>query len=552
MITDTDSRAGTSCVQASEQSGEAPPNIVLIVADDMGFSDIGCFGSEIATPNIDKIGEQGVVMTQFYNGARCSPSRASLLTGLYAQQSGVGHLSEFGADNLRGYQGRLNEHCVTIAEVLRDAGYQTGMVGKWHVGGRIGWDDQHGFDVSDTLHPMDRGFDQFWGTLNGAGSYYTPGTLMEGRKAGGGTVDEGFYYTDEIGSRAANMVERMALAGGPFFAYVAHVAPHWPLHAPLADIEGVGTSYEAGWGTTRQQRHEMLRSAGLVNAKWKMSPADEGVVPWAEVSDQSWEAERMRVYAAQVMALDRAVGKVLSSLERTGVAENTLVMFMSDNGGCAEMLTPELPTRFISQSHASSGEAVQVGNMVGLRPGDGSTFMSYGHSWAHASNSPFRLYKHWVHEGGISTPFVARWPRGGGRGNVVHEPMHFIDVMATCVDLGRAAYPAERNGCAIVPLEGQSFRCVLEGRPSQRVGAIYWEHEGNRAVRLADLKLVARDGRPWELYRMDQDRTETLDVAAHYGTDVRMMDSLWLDWARRSFVVPWAEVVPQLTPYYTF
>jgi arylsulfatase len=551
MTPDTDSPAGPAA-EATAPNGPVPPNIVLILADDMGFSDIGCFGSEVPTPNIDKIANQGVLMTEFYNGARCSPSRASLLTGLYAQQSGVGHLSEFGADNLPGYRGRLNENCVTIAEVLHDAGYQTGMVGKWHVGGRIGWDNRHGFDVSGNLHPMDRGFDEFWGTLNGAGSYFTPGTLMDGRRNLGGRTGKGFYYTDEIGARSATMVERMARSGRPFFAYVAHVAPHWPLHAPEADIEEVGISYSAGWGVTRQRRHEALRSAGLVNRKWAISPSDEGVVPWEEVSGPNWEAERMKVYAAQVMALDRAVGRVLSGLDRAGAADNTIVMFMSDNGACAETLGPELPTRFLSQANTRSGEAVTVGNTAGLRPGGDATFMSYGHSWAHVSNSPFRLYKHWVHEGGISTPFVARWPRGGARGHVVHEPMHFVDVLATCVDVGNAHYPAEYNGHAIVPVEGQSFRSVLEGNPSQRVGAIFWEHEGNRAVRLGDLKLVAQAGRPWEMYRMDQDRTETVDVSARYGIDVRMMESLWLDWARRSLVVPWADVVSQLTPYYTF
>ena len=388
MKPSTDSGA-VSAAEASSPNGQVLPNIVLIVADDMGFSDISCFGSEIPTPNIDKIAEQGVLMTQFYNGARCSPSRASLLTGLYAQQAGVGHLSEFGADNLPGYRGRLNENCVTIAEVLRDAGYQTGMVGKWHVGGRIGWDDRHGFDVSGTLHPMDRGFDEFCGTLNGAGSYYTPGTLMEGRRNVGNETEEGFYYTGEIGFRAATMVERMARSGRPFFAYVAHVAPHWPLHAPQPDIDKVGISYADGWGSTRQRRHEALRSAGLVNPKWAISPSDEGVVPWEEVSDPNWESERMRVYAAQVMALDHAVGRVLVSLDRAGAADNTIVMFMSDNGACAEALGPELPTRFISQANTRSGEAVRVGNAAVYRPGDGSTFMSYGHSWPTPATVPF-------------------------------------------------------------------------------------------------------------------------------------------------------------------
>ncbi len=341
--------------RATPQAGPRRPNIVLIVADDMGYSDVGCFGGEIPTPNIDSMAEDGVTMTQFYNGARCSPSRAALLSGLYAQQAGVGHLAEFGADDLPGYRGRLSERCVTIAEVLRDAGYRTGMVGKWHVGGRIPWDDDSGYDVGGVLHPLDRGFDEYWGTLTGAGSYFTPATLMDGRTIIDNPISSGFYYTDEIGSRAAEMIERMAGGARPFFAYVAHVAPHWPLHALPSDVNSLEISYEGGWGVTRQQRHERLRSTGILDPRWDIAPADDGVLAWEDVSDHRWERSRMAVYAAQVVALDRAVGRVLASLEQAHIADDTVVMFMSDNGGCAEMLGPELPARFLGQRRGHVG-----------------------------------------------------------------------------------------------------------------------------------------------------------------------------------------------------
>ena len=528
------------------------PNIVLIVADDMGYSDIGCFGSEISTPNLNAMAARGMRLSQFYNGARCCPSRAALLTGLYAQQAGIGHMAETGTESLRGYVGHLNGHCVTIAEALRAAGYRTGMVGKWHVGGRAPWSEGE-LDLRDVVHPLDRGFEEFWGTLIGAGSYYAPRSLMSGRDridsdASSGVFEE-FYYTDEIGRRSAEMIERMAATGEPFFAYVAHVAPHWPLHALEEDIELMDQSYGVGWSNLRQERHERLRELGVLERSWTIAKND-AVSEWDSARDKAWEEMRMRVYAAQVYALDRAVGRVLESLERAGVADDTVVIFLSDNGGCAEELGTE-GSEPLRRLRTSRGDTVLAGNRQGLVPGSDATYMSYGRSWANASNSPFRMYKHWVHEGGISTPFVVQWPRVIPAGSINHDSAHLVDVMATCLDLAGAVYPRQFGGEAIVPLEGQSLRAVFEGRDTARVGAIFWEHEGNRAVRLGELKLVSLHGRPWELYRMDRDRTETDDVSLLYGHSVRQMESLWLDWARRAYVEPWEVVEKQLTAWWT-
>lgn len=535
------------------QEGNVPrPNIVLIVADDMGFSDIGCFGSEIPTPNLDRMAHNGLRLTQMYNGARCCPSRAALLTGVYAQQAGIGHMTETGTDALEGYRGRLSERVVTIAEVLKDAGYRTGMVGKWHVGGRATVDVMGRPVVDNLIHPMDRGFDEFWGTLLGAGSYYTPTSLFDGRTPIGdwaGMPMDDFYYTDSIGEHSAAMVQRFCAEERPFFAYVAHVAPHWPLHATEDDIENIGDIYGAGWQALRKSRHAKLVDLGMLSSNWKISADERDEPSWSDMSDHAWERQRMMAYAAQVLALDRAVGRVLDAIEAGGIAEQTLVMFMSDNGGCAEVLGAEDDSPFRPR-RTRRGLPLRGGNVPGLRPGPEDTYMSYGRAWANASNSPFRFYKHWVHEGGIATPFVAQWPGTIPPGSANHDPAHFIDVMATCIDVARAAYPLAREGHAIVPLEGQSFRSSLEGKPSDRVGAIYWEHEGNRAVRLGDLKLVSVHGRAWELYRMDLDRTETTDLASRLPGDTSRMASLWEDWARRAGVLPWDEVKPQLRPFW--
>lgn len=529
------------------------PNVVLIVADDMGFSDIGCFGSEIPTVNLDRMAREGARLTQMYNGARCCPSRAALLTGVYAQQAGLGHMTETGTEVLPGYSGHLSDRAVTIAEVLGAAGYQTGMVGKWHVGGRVPRRGDGSVDLSSCVHPMDRGFERFWGTLMGAGSYYVPVSLLDGRNPVGdwaGRHIEDFYYTDAIGSRSAEMIEAMAGREAPFFAYVAHVAPHWPLHALGADIASITQSYEGGWDQLRTARHEAAVGLGVLAETWTISATEPGLPVWDDSAIRPWEQLRMIVYAAQVLALDRAVGRVLDALERAGVADNTLVVFLSDNGGCAEVLGGN-DSSPIRPRWTRDGRQVRPGNEVGLEPGGEDTWMSYGGAWAAASNSPFRRYKHWVHEGGISTPFIARWPAAIPPGVINHDPAHLVDVMATCIDLAGAAYPSVRDGRAVVPLEGQSLRAALEGRPSDRVGAIFWEHEGNQAVRLDDLKLVRAHGGAWELYRMDLDRTETEDLARRHPRDVRRLASLWEDWARRAGVLPWDIVRPQLTPFWS-
>lgn len=509
------------------------PNIVLILADDMGYSDIGCFGAEISTPHLDHLAATGARLTQMYNCARCCPSRASLLTGRYPHQAGVGHM--VGDHGRAAYRGFLNGSSRTIAERLSRCGYRTCMAGKWHVGGAYDLLRPEAWRPGAPGHPLpiQRGFDRFWGTLAGAGSYYDPPTLMDGdRFLTPG--DDAFYYTDAIGARAASMIAEGAASGAPFFVYAAFTAPHWPLHALPEDVARYERTYGSGWEELRTSRHERAKALGLLSDRWPISPPDGRKPVWDDltVERREWEARRMAVYAAQITALDRAIGRILQAVSDQGVAENTLVVFVSDNGGCAEFLSEDGTDRYRGQTR--DGRPVRIGNVTGLAPGGAETFMSYDLPWANASNAPFRLYKHWVHEGGIASPCIIAWPGVIPARAVIHDPVHFIDVAPTFV--GAAG---ERAGDG---LEGENLLPLLRGESWQRQHPIFWEHEGNRAVRMGPWKLVSRHPGPWELYNMEADRTEGRDLAAGDATRVEAMAGLYAEWAARCGVVPWAEL----------
>ncbi|HEY64379.1 MAG TPA: arylsulfatase [Caldilineae bacterium] len=518
------------------------PNIVLIFVDDMGYSDIGCYGSEIQTPNLDRLGYNGIRFTQMYNYARCCPSRASILTGLYPHQAGVGHM----VNNLGhpSYQGYLNDRCVTIAEVLRAHGYRTLMSGKWHVGGYYSI-HPHEWHAGEPGYPrpIDRGFEHHYGTYAGAGSYFNPHTLS---RDGEYIKPEGddFYYTDAITDNAIAMIERYGRGPEPFFLYVAYTAPHWPLHAWPEDIAKYRGKYMKGWDAIRIERHERLIEMGLLDEKWKISPRDEQAPPWEDVPDKDWEDARMAVYAAQIDRMDQGIGRIMAKLRELGIEENTLVMFLSDNGGCAELLRED-PRPGSAVPHTRDGRQVRIGNIRGLIPGGDDTFMSYDLPWANASNTPFRLYKHWVHEGGIATPFIVYWPAMIRSPRIVHEPVHIIDIMPTLLELTGARYPDEYEGRKILPLEGESLVPILRGEPWTRESPLCWEHEGNRAVRLGRWKLVSRYPGKWELYDMIEDRTELNDLADKNKPKVKELAAIYDAWAERCNVLPWEEIRPR-------
>lgn len=517
------------------------PNFVVIMADDMGFSDLGCFGSEIRTPNLDQLATDGLRLTQMYNNARCCPTRASLLTGLYPHQAGIGHMvTDLGALS---YQGYLNDSCVTIAEALRLAGYRTLMSGKWHVGGSYLIGEEWSPGAPGYPRPVDRGFDQHYGTLTGHGSYFYPHTLVKNETFV--QPDEDFYYTDAITDEAVAMIDAAVRDEQPFLLYIAHVAPHWPLHAVAEDIDRYRTTYREGWEVLRARRHRRLQSLELIDADWPISPRDEFCPPWSTTPHKDWESARMAVYAAQVDRTDQGVGRVVSKLRDTGSLDDTLVIFLSDNGGCAELLAEDGPQQAgpgLLYHRTPDGRAVRAGNSPDVWPGSDDTFMSYGLPWANASNSPFRLFKHWVHEGGISTPFIAHWPAVIGAGRITHEPVHVTDVMATLLDLSAATYPAMYEGRKVFPLEGESFAPLLRGKEWSRTNPICWEHEGNRAVRQGRWKLVSKYPGGWELYDMERDRTETVDLSRQHPAQAAEMAAVYFRWAERVGVTDWDEL----------
>jgi arylsulfatase A-like enzyme len=518
------------------------PNIVLILADDLGYSDIGCYGSEISTPNLDKLAANGLRFSQFYNCSRCCPTRASLLTGLYPHAAGVGHMmQDLHAD---GYRGELNNKCVTIAEVLRDAGYQTGMVGKWHVAhirftGKAQlnhenndpyWDDKHDW-------PLQRGFEKYFGTVHGVTSYYDPFSLVEGNTPIRASTN--FYYTDAISDHATNFISTFATNAKPFFLYVAYTAPHWPMQAPENEIAKYRQRYKAGWDKIREQRFDKLKKLGLVDST--LSPRDATVKRWEEVKDKDWDANRMATYAAMIDRMDQGIGKILTTLKQQRIDTNTVVIFLSDNGGCAENLQRDwydVPTK------TRDGRPVHISNTHhDILAGPEDVWQSYGPPWANVSDTPFRLYKHFVHEGGIATPFIVSWPNHISKpGAITSTVAHVIDIMSTFVELSQAKYPLSYKGNQIKEAAGKSLLPVLNNQTTQLNRSLFWEHEGNRAVRHGKWKLVAKDGQPWELYDMAADRSESTDLAAKYSDRVRALSGEYNKWAEANGVLPWDEI----------
>ncbi len=523
--------AAPSLVHAQSRVGDQLPNFVMILADDLGYSDVSCFGGEISTPNIDRLGKEGLRFTQFYNCGQDSPTRAALLTGLYPHQVGMGHST---ADYRQpGYRGNLSRDCATLAELLQQGGYQTMMVGKWHLTPHIAPEGpKHTW-------PVNRGFDRFYGTIHGAGSYFKPITLCRGGQFQDET-DPDFYYTDRIADQAGAFIEQASRGNKPFFLYVAFTAPHWPLHAKEAAIERQRAKYAVGWDAIRKTRFDRMRAMGILKPQWQPTEIDPRVGAWELNQLRAWQQRRMEVYAAQVDLMDQAVGRILESLRQMGAEQNTLVMFFSDNGASADEIMANWRGAGIPKE-TRAGRAVQVGNHPDLLPGGEDTYQSYGIAWANVSNTPFRSYAGTVHEGGIATPLIVRWPavlRQGGK--MVAQVGHVIDIVPTCLELARIRYPATYQARPIPPLEGRSLVPLLQGQ-TRTYDRLFWEHAGNCAVRDGKWKLVAPYRGSWELYDMEADRTETTDLARQYPAIVKNMSEAYAAWAKRVGVLPWRE-----------
>ncbi|MEP7363085.1 MAG: arylsulfatase [Acidobacteriota bacterium] len=513
------------------------PNIVLILADDMGFSDLGCYGSEIHTPHLDRLAASGLRFSQFYSAARCCPSRAALITGLYPHQAGMGFmLGKARPDLPPGYLGQLNNRFVTLPQVMRDAGYATLMCGKWHLG---------------EPGPIERGFDEFYGFLSGFESFWDESRytrLPEGRPRR--SYGSKFYATDALTDNALDFVAGARREHKPYFLYLAYNAPHFPLHAPKKLIDKYVAVYEKGWDAIREARFARLKTLGLVKPEWQFTPRST-IPPNRVVTPETWEnkpnpawdevspdrradlVRRMATYAAMVEIMDRNIGRLVKDLRANGELDNTLILFLSDNGACAEWD----PWGFDGSTGPDNilHKGAQLKEM-----GQPRSFHSYGSGWANACNTPWRFYKHYGHEGGIASPCIAHWPAGFSReGALEHQPAHLIDLMPTFVELAGAKYPQRTRDSAVPAMEGESLTPAFHGKPMP-ARSLCWEHEGNRAIREGKWKLVALGpSAAWELYDMEADRTEMNNLAQAQPGRVHDMAGRWEAWAKRTNVLPW-------------
>lgn len=509
-------------------ASEERPNILLILSDDIGYSDIGSFGGDADTPVLDRLAKDGIRFTQFYNGARCMPTRASLLTGLHPHQAGIGYMGEdWGVDE---YSGHLLERCVTISEVLQSAGYHTSQLGKWHVGNR-----------KKNVMPYTRGFDRSW--VRTGRVHYFDSTIYELDGRHWKSEDpESFYSTEEMDRKAIEFIDDAQEEGKPFFMYAAYDAAHWPLHAKPEDIAKYrGRFLKNGWNGVRESRYQRLVESGIIDRDWPLPPRDEVIPDWDTIEDKDHWDLKMAIYCAQIDAMDRSIGRIVARLEELGIADSTVILYLQDNGACPE------------------GIGLR-GKKSTIDPGPTESYMSYHLPWANVSNTPFQQYKHFTAEGGIATPLIAYWPEGiTVPGSIYPEMGHVVDIMSTCVELSGAKYPSNHDGNKILPMEGKSLVPVFKNKIRDGHETFFWEHEGNRAVRKGNWKLVSRykndveyyerwgypkaeRSKEWELFDMEADRTELNDLSDEFPAIVEELEILYAEWAMRTGVRPFEQV----------
>lgn len=541
-------------LSAAGDAEESKPNIIVILSDDMGISDIGCYGGEIDTPVLDGLARNGLRFSQFYNTGRCCPTRASLLTGLYPHQAGIGHMmDDKGVD---GYRGELSKKAITLAEVLKPAGYSTYMSGKWHVTKDVRGRDKHNW-------PLQRGFDRFYGTIHGAGSFWDPNTLTRDNKLITPENDteyqpeKGFYYTDAISDNAVRYLKEND-KDKPFFLYVAYTAAHWPLHARQKDMDKYKGKYDGGYTPIREARFKRMKELGVIGDESKMSKQNGD---WSKIQNKEVAIANMETYAAMIDSMDQGIGRIVAELKRQGKLDTTLIFYMQDNGGCQEdwlrgnageraekpsraaMTKDELQFDMIPKK-SRDGFPMRLGPKV--MPGPADTYNMYGINWANVSNTPFRMYKHFVHEGGSATPLIVHWPAFiKAKGEWRKTPGHLIDIMATCIEVSGASYPKTYKENEIKPMEGISLVPVFKGQTIER-DALYWEHEKNCAIRVGKWKLVGKglltnngpDIKKWELYNMEVDRSELNNLAKSHPEKVQVLHDKFVAYCKRANVLP--------------
>lgn len=521
---------------AAAQQPQQRPNIMLIVVDDMGYSDLECFGGEVESPNLNGLAEQGIRFTQFFNSGRSCPSRAQLLTGRYAQTVGI-----------TGMGLSLSKDCVTIPEVLRQAGYHTGMSGKWHLSltqgignknDQMAWLSHQNtfnnrpFAPIDT-YPCNRGFDQHWGTIWGVTDHFDPFSLVHNEEPiFTDAIPDNFYYADFVADKAIDMMDEMTADGKPFFMYVAFQEPHWPVQAKPQDIAKYRGKYDDGWDALRQRRYQKMLDMGLITADEVPEAANASGRQWENETDKAFQSANMEVHAAMVDCVDQNIGRIINELKRRGIFDNTLIIFTSDNGASSENYSIG---DFDRHDRTRSGQTVVHNSPT---PGSQLTYNYLHTGWAGAVNAPFRYWKTTQFHGGTAAPTIVHWPAGMAsdkKGTITSEPCSFLDVMPTCMELAGATYPTTYNGRSIKPLcdEARSIVPLLQEKDSWDDDRImYWEHEGGRAVRKGDWRLTALSGAGWQLFDLAHDLSETNNVAAEYPDKVRELKALWNEWAK--------------------
>jgi arylsulfatase A-like enzyme len=513
---------------------DSPPNVIVILVDDMGFSDISPYGGEIDTPNLAAIAAKGLRFTQCYNAARCCPTRASLLTGLHPHQTGIGHMIKEKTNpkdpSPAAYQGNLNISCMTLAQAAKSANYATFMTGKWHVSG----DDPQDW-------PLQRGFDRFYGTLHGAVHQFHPygnRIMYDGNKTDPtpkSTTDRAFYTTDAFADHAIRFIDdHHAPANGkpqPFFLYLAFTAPHWPLHAHDQELAKYKDKYLMGWDKLREQRFARQKASGLIPASWQLPPRDPGIPAWGSLSEEQKKssAALMSSYAAMIDRIDQKLGDLFATLKKHQAWDNTLILFLSDNGACHE-------ASLFGQGdpHKSRAEGVDL------------RLPSYGKAWANVSATPYRKFKSYAHEGGSNTPCIAHWPARITSSTWCRDVAHITDLMPTFLEITGTTYPAKLGEHPLTPLEGISLLPAFDGKPLIRKVPLCIEHENKAFLRDGEWKLVGENIGPanskkpnqWELYHMKDDGTECNNLASTHPEKRKTLADQWQTWALRVGVFP--------------
>ena len=515
-----------SCSNEEKKELKSRPNIIVIMADDLGYSDLGSYGGEIDTPNLDFLAEGGIRFTQFYNASRCSPSRASLLTGKYPHQVGLDKNGQ-----------SLSKNQATIAEVLKDNGYRTGMTGKWHLSETKELKDtidqllwlSHRKDIGKfaplNSYPSNRGFEEFWGVIWGVVNFFDPFSLVHNEDAIK-EVSEDFYITDFISDKAIDLVDEFSKSEDPFFLYVAHTAPHWPLHALPEDIAKYKGIYDTGWDKLRENRYKGLIEKGIINPEIAPLAKNESGKLWAKNKEKAWESKHMEVHAAMIDRMDQGIGRLVQKLKETNEYDNTLILFLADNGASSEK---GYPPGFDRPGHNRKGEQIIYPNQKYEQPGEELTWGYLGDAWAGAVNAPFRYWKRQSFEGGICSPLIIHWPKGlKGKENTINNGVgHVIDILPTFLEVTGASYPSMIKGLKTTPVEGRSMIPLINGEVVATNDTLFWEHETGKALRLGNWKITALIGGEWELFDLAKDRTETNNLAYKLPEKVNEMETLW-------------------------